>query len=267
MADYLTDLAARLAPALVGQTIADHASTHEDGGDDEVAAENLPTALTAGQVLVGGGSGDLVAGDAEDIATALTAGQVLVADGAGALAAGVAEDIGTAIGAGSVLVGDGAGALVEGNVEDIATALTAGQCPTSDGAGALVAGLAIREYVSAQVVFTGRTGASEDVALSPAFPDNVIVLCAALEIDTQPAGEADFAGQIGDAADPDGLTASIVLDAVAAGWAPTVAGAESGARFEADYTPRLRLTATDLADVSAGAGKVHIWYATPSLSE
>lgn len=51
-----------LTAADVGAASTSHASTHSDGGSDEIAVENLATACTSGQVVKSDGAGGLVCG-------------------------------------------------------------------------------------------------------------------------------------------------------------------------------------------------------------
>jgi hypothetical protein len=110
------------------------------------------------------------------------------------------------------------------------------------------------------------TGTSTTHDISSGFPTNVMVLGAALEIDTAFAGEADAAVILGDTNDTNGLIEAFTLDSIAAGWATIVWGAESVPHFEAAYAPILTYTATELDDLTAGALTVHIRYIEMELA-
>ena len=106
------------------------------------------------------------------------------------------------------------------------------------------------------------SGASDAIALS-SFPTNVLLIGAALEINTAFAGEADLAVKVGDTANDDELIASFNLNAVSAGWAAITAGAATLPQFEADYGTAggdITFTATELDDVTAGSLTLHIFY-------
>lgn len=112
-------------------------------------------------------------------------------------------------------------------------------------------------------------GDSDTVVLSD-FPENAWVVLDELEIVTPFAGEADAAMKIGDTSNDDGRVASFNLNAVAAGRAGITAGSESGVfRFEADYAgdgAMITVSATDLADLSAGKAIYRCFYLKPALS-
>lgn len=112
------------------------------------------------------------------------------------------------------------------------------------------------------------SGASDTIALT-GFPTDVVIVSVRVEIVTAFGGEADLAMTLGDTVDADELIASFNLNAVAAGWAKIVAGAELLPHFEPDYATdggAVTFTATELDDVTAGELNVYIDYYTPALS-
>lgn len=120
-----------------------------------------------------------------------------------------------------------------------------------------------------QTVTTASTGSGASTAVAfSGFPTNVLILGAALEINTAFAGEADVAVTVGDTADADELIASFNLDSVAAGWAGVTAGAAVLPHFEADYGTAggdLTFTATELGDLTAGSLTLHVFYVDLNL--
>lgn len=105
-------------------------------------------------------------------------------------------------------------------------------------------------------------GAADSIALT-GFPTNVLIVGAALEINTAFAGEPNTTVTLGDTGDADELIAAFTLDSVAAGFAQTVAGAAVLPKVETDYGTAgadLTFAATELSDLTAGSLTVHILY-------
>lgn len=111
-------------------------------------------------------------------------------------------------------------------------------------------------------------GASDTIALT-GLATNILLLGAAIEINTAFAGEADVAVSVGDTGDPDELITAFTLDSVAAGFVQGLSGAAQLGKFETDYVTAggtFTFTATELNDVTAGSLTLHIFYITPILA-
>lgn len=127
---------------------------------------------------------------------------------------------------------------------------------------------AIRAYELAVDFSDLGSGASDAIALA-GFPGNVYVLGGGFVPSTAFAGEADLAAIIGDTSNDDGIMVSQTVHGVAAGTFIVGDGAETGFHFEADWAgdgAAITFTATELDDVSSGAGVVRIFYVDPNPS-
>ena len=107
------------------------------------------------------------------------------------------------------------------------------------------------------------SGGSDTIPLT-GFPTDVLTFGVGYFVPTsQFAGEADLAFAIGDTGDADGYCASTTLDAMPAGTLGRTAGAQQGVIWEADWAAdgaAITFTATQLDDVTAGHGFVHVPY-------
>ena len=112
------------------------------------------------------------------------------------------------------------------------------------------------------------SGASDTIALTGLATD-ILILGAAIEINTAFSGEADVDVIVGDTTDPNGLITAFALDGVAAGFVQGLSGAEQLGKFETDYVTAggtFTFTATELDDVTVGSLTLHIFYITPILA-